>query len=81
MDDLEIDVMIHNTCCICDVEYGGSTRCSTLATFCHDVEPCSVVEEDGESSKVVCQSCMKENNIIEERNLTRNKQQKQARLR
>lgn len=78
MEDEEIDVVIGNTCGICDVEYEGSTRCSTCATLCHDAEPCSLMEEDGGSSKVVCQSCTKENNIIEERNLARNKQQKQA---
>ena len=41
MEEVEMDMVIRNTCGICDVEYEGSTRYSTCATFCHDAEPCS----------------------------------------
>ena len=74
----EIELVIHNTCGICDADYVGSTRCSTCANFCHDTEPCSTVEKDGDLSKVVCQSCLTEKNIVKERNLACNKQEKQA---
>ena len=74
----DIELVIHNTCGICDADYVGSTLCSTCANFCHDSEPCSTVEKDGDSSKVVCQSCLTEKIIVKERNLARNKQEKQA---
>ena len=46
----DIELVIHNTCGICDADYVGSTRCSTSANFYHDTEPCSTVEKDGDSA-------------------------------
>ena len=64
---------------ICEVAYEGSIECSICSVFCHGVEPCSVTREaENYSLKMICQFCIKKEEISEQRNLARANQVKQA---
>ena len=69
-----LDIVITQKCSVCDTLHGGLTKCFVCDTFCHSTPPCSRIE----GSIVICQLCVKSDDMRNERTLALQKQQQQA---
>ena len=73
-DEVATKITIQNTCCICDRQYEGSTKCSRCQEYCHDSMPCS----EGGIGAVICQLCGRKNDMENQRSGAHSEQAKQA---
>ena len=73
-DEVAMEITIQNTCCICDRQYEGSTKCSRCQEYCHDSMPCS----EGGIGAIICQLCVRESDMENQRSSAHSKQAKLA---
>ena len=78
VNDSPFDMVIRNTCTVCEADYEGSTQCSICSIFCHDQKPCSVTNFVGDSLKIIYQLSEKKKYINLERCLIHASQVRQA---
>ena len=73
-DEVAMEITIENTCCICDWQYDGSTKCSRCQEYCHDSMACS----EGGIGAIMCQLCIRENDMENQRSVAHSKHAKQV---